>query len=771
MAHAADKIAFAPGGRVTVPFKPRKADRWAVGGVAPTALPAGRLSGKAIREGGARLRAWHRAAKPSAARRARRSAQSTAARTSSACGPRGRGRSGRTQARGLRLPAVLGADRQLDPARLGEALDHRLLRGRRGRRRHPPEDEQRRLDDGRLERLDELEDDQRHQRRPCQRRPGRADRPELRLVLGGRDPPEGAARQLGASRQPRPPDRGGRPRPRRRRRQPRLRADRLDLRRRVHRAGPLGPGRAQQGLARLPADVRHDRLDRQLPDRGRDRIGRRRRGRDHGLRLQERLVEPGRLGRAARRRRATTSATRSRPTSSRVPASKVILGVPYYGRAWSTATSALRTPRTSRAPSTARRRPSSTAPPVSTRPTTAGSRTRSRAWPGRPTGARTARPPTAASTPWREIYYDDAKALGLKYDLVNRYNLRGAGIWALGYDGTRTELYAVLKAKFITDTVPPVISAAVDQLAVLLAQRRRAAGHGHGPADRHRPHPVRLGRPAADRRRRSGRRSAPGASSARPSPTPGTARPPPARRPRTAPYRITVWTADASNNRASVSKVVTVDRRAAGLDPRRVVELHLARRRRPRRPDDALVERRTSGSAARPACSTRDNATVRRWTIAGATAGSWVWNGKNTAGADRRRTAATRSGWSASTAPGTRPSRDLQVRVDRTIRSLAWARSSFTPRAGPEGPLHARPAAQGDGHRRHLPGFDPGPPDLDGPCPGGRHVRLDVERQDGRRRVRQARELQGRRRRDQQHRAVPHRPQRHRPGAVARPLD
>ena len=57
--------------------------------------------------------------------------------------------------------------------------------------------------------------------------------------------------------------------------------------------------------------------------------------------------------------------------------------------------------------------------------------------------------------PWRQLYYDDAQALGLKYDLVNRYNLRGAGIWALGYDGTRTELYAVLKAKFITDTVPP----------------------------------------------------------------------------------------------------------------------------------------------------------------------------------------------------------------------------------------------------------------------------------------------------------------------------
>ena len=79
--------------------------------------------------------------------------------------------------------------------------------------------------------------------------------------------------------------------------------------------------------------------------------------------------------------------------------------------------------------------------------------------PGPPTGARTARPPTAASTPWRQLYFDDATALKAKYDLVNRTDLRGVGIWALGYDGTRTELYEALKDKFITDKVPPVIAA------------------------------------------------------------------------------------------------------------------------------------------------------------------------------------------------------------------------------------------------------------------------------------------------------------------------
>jgi hypothetical protein len=40
---------------------------------------------------------------------------------------------------------------------------------------------------------------------------------------------------------------------------------------------------------------------------------------------------------------------------------------------------------------------------------------------------------------------------------VNAYGLRGAGIWALGYDGTRPELWNVIKAKFITDTAPPVV--------------------------------------------------------------------------------------------------------------------------------------------------------------------------------------------------------------------------------------------------------------------------------------------------------------------------
>jgi hypothetical protein len=45
LAHAADRVAFEPGDRVTEPFRPRAEDHWNVGGVAPRRLPAGRVSG------------------------------------------------------------------------------------------------------------------------------------------------------------------------------------------------------------------------------------------------------------------------------------------------------------------------------------------------------------------------------------------------------------------------------------------------------------------------------------------------------------------------------------------------------------------------------------------------------------------------------------------------------------------------------------------------------------------------------------------------------
>ncbi len=143
---------------------------------------------------------------------------------------------------------------------------------------------------------------------------------------------------------------------------------------------------------------------------------------------------------------------------ARVPASKLILGVPYYGRAWSTKTDNLHSENISGTKFGA----SSTAVYTTAREFLADHGRRYDATEGVAWTAYKRETCTATYgcvTSWRQLYVDDATALKSKYDLVNKHGLRGVGIWALGYDGTRTELYAALKAKFITDAVPPAISA------------------------------------------------------------------------------------------------------------------------------------------------------------------------------------------------------------------------------------------------------------------------------------------------------------------------
>ena len=55
---------------------------------------------------------------------------------------------------------------------------------------------------------------------------------------------------------------------------------------------------------------------------------------------------------------------------------------------------------------------------------------------------------------WYQGWYDDSLSLSLKYDLALENDLKGIGIWALGYDGNNTELWDLLHAKF-GDTSPP----------------------------------------------------------------------------------------------------------------------------------------------------------------------------------------------------------------------------------------------------------------------------------------------------------------------------
>ncbi len=140
--------------------------------------------------------------------------------------------------------------------------------------------------------------------------------------------------------------------------------------------------------------------------------------------------------------------------TARVPASRVILGVPYYGRAWSTVSDALNA-RTQ----TGARYGYSAAVEYATAVEYAAKH--GRRYDSREVAAWTAyqkescTPAFGCVTTWRQLYYDDAATLGARYDLVNRARLRGAGIWALGYDGARPELYRALAAKLVKDTTAP----------------------------------------------------------------------------------------------------------------------------------------------------------------------------------------------------------------------------------------------------------------------------------------------------------------------------
>jgi len=155
------------------------------------------------------------------------------------------------------------------------------------------------------------------------------------------------------------------------------------------------------------------------------------------------------LGRTGYDIRDTIAAYRAK-----VPASKLILGVPYYGRAWSTASGALHASNTSSTKTGASTTVIyDTAAEYLARYGRHYDAAEGVAWTAYKRENCTAT--YGCVTSWRELYVDDATALGSKYDLVNTYGLRGAGIWALGYDGTRPELWAAIQRKFVTDTTPP----------------------------------------------------------------------------------------------------------------------------------------------------------------------------------------------------------------------------------------------------------------------------------------------------------------------------
>ena len=51
---------------------------------------------------------------------------------------------------------------------------------------------------------------------------------------------------------------------------------------------------------------------------------------------------------------------------------------------------------------------------------------------------------------YEQTWFDTDSSLGRKYDLAEQYELKGVGMWALGYDGVRTELWDELRQRYFS---------------------------------------------------------------------------------------------------------------------------------------------------------------------------------------------------------------------------------------------------------------------------------------------------------------------------------
>ncbi|HET8786594.1 MAG TPA: glycosyl hydrolase family 18 protein [Candidatus Limnocylindrales bacterium] len=363
--------------------------------------------------------------------------------------------------------------------------------------------------------------------------------------------------------------------------------------------------------------------------------------------------------------------------TARVSPSRLILGVPYYGRAWSTASIGVH----ARNISGTKYGASTTVTYVNALPffTAHGKQyepTEAVAW----TVYRRQNCTTTYGcvNPYRQLYVDDARALGRKYDLVNGYGLRGAGIWALGYDGTQPELWNMIKAKFITDSVPPTItgrslSAAafspngdgvLDTTTARMTATglvrwgyivRAIVGTSFGP--KLRTGTVTNKSPSFTW---NGKDSTPAVVA------PGR-------------YRITLWAEDASANRSQRDFDVTVDLRRPAIS-QRTPRAFLT-------PDgdgrnDTLALSWSSPERLSGVVRIRDRtgAIQRSWSFSSRTSGTVTWDGRRPGAvvADGRYTFEVDGRDRA----GNRTVARRQILVDRTIRSVTWSAAAFDPRVG-----------------------------------------------------------------------------------------
>jgi spore germination protein YaaH len=121
---------------------------------------------------------------------------------------------------------------------------------------------------------------------------------------------------------------------------------------------------------------------------------------------------------------------------------KLLLGLPYYGREWSTSSTSLYSSTTG----------SSNTVTYKTLRLNTNGYYNSRQWDG--ISFSTWYPSTRSGTPW-QCFIDDEYALGKRFDIVNQRGIGGIGIWALGYDDGYNNFWNLIRNKFTDCAIVP----------------------------------------------------------------------------------------------------------------------------------------------------------------------------------------------------------------------------------------------------------------------------------------------------------------------------
>ncbi len=129
--------------------------------------------------------------------------------------------------------------------------------------------------------------------------------------------------------------------------------------------------------------------------------------------------------------------------SKGMPASKFVMGLPYYAYQWQTASNTI--------PSTTIG--SGTALKYSSIKNNSGSNysNENKHWDNKSFSSYYA---FQSNDKWFQCFLEESYGLSKRYDIVNQRNLAGIGIWALGYDDGYSELWDVINDKFTDCRVP-----------------------------------------------------------------------------------------------------------------------------------------------------------------------------------------------------------------------------------------------------------------------------------------------------------------------------